>query len=163
VVVEEPIVMSAATGNDESNETTSGSHNMNKPPDGGVDQDLWDILCEVTSDPIAISDCLAENNVFSLEDCVDMPNYRLGTFGVDDKNRRAIGRWVAKNGGPEFEEEAEEVKEEEVKKEGQEGATTTASDANEANKEEKKAQEPEKPKEPFDWVYKLHTYNIIPT
>jgi hypothetical protein len=46
-----------------------------------VDLDLWEVLwneLERVSDPAAVSDSLAENGVFSLEDVIETPNYRLG-------------------------------------------------------------------------------------
>jgi len=74
-----------------------------KAPDGGVDQELWDVLLALdgVADPHAVNDCLADNSIFAVEDVVDMPHYRLKSFGVDPRSRKAIGTWVAANGGSE--------------------------------------------------------------
>ena len=58
-----------------------GGEACGQPPLGGVDLDLWEVLwneLERVSDPAAVSDSLAENGVFSLEDVIETPNYRLG-------------------------------------------------------------------------------------
>jgi len=96
-------------------------------PDGGVDLDLWEVLwgLDRVSDPEACSDALAENGVFSLEDVLETPNYRLGSFGVDPVSRIAIGKFVAENGGDE--EFDEEFPDEELKGEEKEGGGAAAS------------------------------------
>jgi hypothetical protein len=93
----EPIVTTSA---EPTIESASAEHSeggsATKAPAGGVDQDLWDVLRALPGmapgTVAAVSDQLAENSVFSVEDAVATPNDRLRAFGVDPASRRAIGR-----------------------------------------------------------------------